>query len=110
MRYYSSQEAVQEIVSGNGHSSWPLLDEKNGCVNGCATGISRYTALEYTPKAYHDFQEGFYVISGSGYAFVGDEEFPIGMGMSFIVPRQVAHQLRSDRDDVPLDLFWFHAN
>ena len=109
MPYYKNKNDVKEIYSGNGHGSFPLLSENEGCTNGCATGISYYSSVEYTPSAYHDFQEGFMVLSGSGMVIVGDEEFHVDNNYSFIVPANTNHQLRSDKSDVPLVVFWFHA-
>lgn len=110
MRYYNSKENVPEQYSGGGHGSYLLLDERHGCKNRCATGISYYKSTEYTEKAYHDFQEGFYVISGMGSVIVGDQEFELHEGMSFIVPKNMAHQLKAEKDNVPLYVFWFHAD
>ena len=109
MPYYKNKNDVKEIYSGNGHGSFPLLSEIEGCTSGCATGISYYSSVEYTPNAYHDFQEGFMVLSGSGMVIVGDEEFHVDNNYSFIVPANINHQLRSDKSDVPLVVFWFHA-
>lgn len=109
MKYYNSKENAVEQYSGGGHGSYLLLDESNGCENQCATGISYYKSTEYTEKAYHDFQEGFYVISGTGMAAVGEQEFSIREGMTFIVPKHTAHQLKAEKRDVPLYVFWFHA-
>lgn len=109
MAYYQRRDSVTEIVSGHGHSSWPLLGEAQGCVNACAGGISSYTSTEYTPPATHDFQEGFIVLSGHGRAKVGTEEFPLDPETAFLVPQGVNHQLKSISPDTPLLLFWFHA-
>ena len=108
MKYYKGKDDTPEAFSPAGYSYWSLLDEENGCTNGCQTGITRYIKPEYTEKAYHDFQEGFYVISGMGYAIIGEETFEVHPGMSFIVPRQTSHQFRTDGHG-PLEVFWFHA-
>ena len=108
MRCYKSRDEVEAVVSPAGFSSWSLVDAENGCVNGCMTGITSYTTPTYKDKAYHDFQEGFYAISGNGFAIVGEQEFAVRPGMSFIVPRQTSHQFRVV-GDAPLELFWFHA-
>ena len=36
MSYFVQKNQVQEMNSGNGHSSFPMLSEKQGCVNDCA--------------------------------------------------------------------------
>lgn len=35
MAYYQRKQDVNEIAAGNGHGSFPLLGEKQGCTNGC---------------------------------------------------------------------------
>ena len=109
MQYWTKKEEAKRSDSGHGHWAYPMLDESNGCTNECATGISYYAQTEYTPVATHPFQEGFLVLSGKGWAKVGDKEFPIEGGISFVVPAEMAHQLKSDDADTPLELFWFHA-
>lgn len=109
MSYFVQKKTVKEINSGNGHSSFPMLGEAQGCVNDCAGGISYYRATEYTPPAVHDFQEGFIVLGGSGSARVGAEEFLLEKEIAFIVPSGVEHQLKAENSEQPLVLFWFHA-
>lgn len=93
-----------------GHTSFSLLDESNGCVNGCCCGVSRYTETEYQTPGCHEDQEGFMVLSGSGYARLGEEERFVCTGTAFIVPAGVAHSLRTDDPNAPLEVFWFHAS
>lgn len=108
MSYNVNRKDVQGI-QGEGHVSYFLLDEKNGCVAGCKTGVSVYALSEYNKPGVHDDQEGFYVVEGSGWAKVGDEEFPIEPGGSFIVPAHKEHSVKKDPDSGPLMVFWFHA-
>ena len=98
-----------ETIKGEGHASYFLLDEKNGCVAGCKTGVSVYSLAEYNNPGVHDDQEGFFVVEGSGWAKVGDKEFPIEPDSSFIVPAHYEHSLKKDTDSGPLKVFWFHA-
>ncbi len=109
MKYYVSLKESEKVDSGNGHWSYPLLSEANGCGKDCATGISYYTSAEYTPAAVHEFHEGFMCLSGRGKALVGDEEFEVDESVSFFVPAGTAHSLCSASKDKPLILFWFHA-
>ena len=80
MAYYQRKQDVNEIAAGNGHGSFPLLGEKQGCTNGCCAGISYYSRTEYTPPAVHEDQEGFMVLSGQGWAKIGEEEFFVEQG------------------------------
>ena len=99
-------------VEGNrmeGHVSYRLLDGRNGCLAGCCTGMSVYTATEYPAANSHEDQEGFVVLAGSGWAKVGDEEFRLEPEVSFIAPAGVKHCIKSDSADAPVKVFWFHA-
>ena len=108
MSYFARREDV-EPVFGPGHSSHKLLGEANGCVNGCHTGISVYDATTYQTPGVHDDQEGFVVLSGSGWAKVGEEEQAIGPGTVFIAPQGVPHCIKTDSEEEPVAVFWFHA-
>lgn len=109
MACFNRRQDVAEKRAGHGHGSLLLLGENQGCRNGCCAGISYYRSLEYTPPAIHDDQEGFFVLSGEGWAHVGDEEFEVEPGMAFLVPTRTAHQLRSSNKEQALEVFWFHA-
>ena len=41
MTYFKNLKDVQPARSA-GHISYDLLDEENGCVSGCRTGVSEY--------------------------------------------------------------------
>ncbi len=109
MKYYMHKKDAKEVLSGHGHGSFPLLTAEHGCTGGCCTGISYYTALEYTPPAVHEDQEGFYVINGRGTARIAETEFSVEPDMSFIAPAGAVHQFKCDCGEAPLVLFWFHA-
>lgn len=89
--------------------SYRLLDEKNGCVAGCCTGVSFYPETEYGKGGVHDDQEGFFVIAGNGTAKVGETEFKIYPGVSFIAPAGVRHVIKRDADSDAVEVFWFHS-
>lgn len=86
-----------------------LLDENNGCVDGCCAGISWYENREYSAGGCHEDQEGFFVLEGSGFAKVGDEEFPVAPGTAFIAPAHTLHTLRRDESCSHVAVFWFHS-
>lgn len=109
MAYYQRKQNVKEVAAGNGHSSFPMLGEQQGCTNGCCAGISYYSSTEYTPAAVHDDQEGFIVLSGKGWALIGGEEFPVEPETAFIAPAGTEHQMKCSSTEEPLVLFWFHA-
>lgn len=110
MSYYCRKEEVQENYSGYGHGSFRMLGSEQGCTNGCCAGISYYSMKEYTPPAIHEDQEGFLVLSGSGWVKIGEEEFRVDSETAFIVPAKMCHQMKSISSEIPLTVFWFHAN
>ncbi|TXT47511.1 MAG: hypothetical protein FD137_1095 [Spirochaetes bacterium] len=87
----------------------PLLSGENGCIAGCRTGLLSYSQAEYGPGGVHEDQEGFFVLSGSGKALVGDREFPISPGSCFIVPPGLYHAIKKDPACDCIKLFFFHA-
>lgn len=109
MSFYKRKCDVEEIRAGNGHSSFPLLGEEQGCTNGCSGGISLYSSTAYTPAAIHGDQEGFIVLSGKGWAKIGGEEFALEPETAFMAPAGTAHQMKSSDKTKPLTVFWFHA-
>ncbi|MCK4982187.1 MAG: cupin domain-containing protein [Victivallaceae bacterium] len=86
-----------------------MIDSRNGCKNGFCLGISYRTDTDYAQPDEHKDQEGFYVLPGTGMAQVGNEEFPLKPGVSFIVPDSVSHSIKKDPDSVPLKLLYAHG-
>jgi len=86
-----------------------MLGEKNGCLAGCRTGILIYTQEEYRQGGVHVDQEGFFVLSGSGSAIVGDEEFSLEPGICFITLPGTYHSIKKDTSCSYIKLFFFHA-
>jgi len=86
-----------------------LLSEEDGCVPGCRMGKMKYFSDTYLPDAVHDnFQESFYVLSGSGYVKLNGEEHEISQGMASIIPIGVTHTLKKTSEEL-LEVFWFCA-
>ena len=109
MAYYKYQEDVTPRNAQADHGTWPMLDAENGCAEGVYTAISFYTSEEYRPWETPDDMESFIVLSGSGWARVGDEEFPIRKNTCFVAPAGVRHCVKCDDAKDPLMMFWFHA-
>jgi mannose-6-phosphate isomerase-like protein (cupin superfamily) len=86
-----------------------MLGEKNGCLAGCRTGVLIYTQEGYRQSGVHDDQEGFFVLSGSGSAMVGDKEFSLEPGVCFIVLPGTNHSIKKDTSCSCIKLFFFHA-
>ena len=109
MSCFKKLSDAKEVVSGHGHGSFHLLGKAEGCVNDCAAGISYYSSKEYTPGAVHEFQEGFIVLSGSGYVRIGSEEFYVDKNTAFIAAAGQEHQMKCVDEADPLTVFWFHT-
>lgn len=91
------------------HDYVELLNAENDCRAGCRTGILYYRQTEFIQGGVHEDQEGFFVIEGHGRAKVGDSEFAIGPGCSFIAPAGKEHYICRDDDCPFVKLFFFHA-
>lgn len=101
---------LDEIVKKEGRrTGYTLLDERHGCVNGSKCGVSYYTREEYDTARSHEDQEGFFVLEGHGKALIGGEEISLEPGVSFMVPAQVKHTVKKDRNCPVCKVFWFHA-
>ena len=90
---------------GGGH----ILEEENGCVNGCRAGIGIYTDTEFSRSGVHDDQEGFFVLEGTGTAKIGDTEFPVAPGTAFLCPANTWHSIRRDESCPQVTVFWYHS-
>lgn len=108
MRYYVKLKDVKEVKKPD-YISYYLVNEKNGCASGCKTGVSCHIKTEYPDSQKHEDQEGFFVLEGTGWAKVGDQEFELEPEMAFIVPAGVEHTFKKDRGSEFLKVFWFHA-
>ena len=108
MKYYVDKKEVTGIPM-EGHVTYKLLNEDNGCIAGCCTGISVYTTTEYPTANFHEDQEGFVVLEGTGWAKIGDQEFKFEPEMSFLAPAGVRHSIKREPNSSPVKVFWFHS-
>ena len=106
MSYFTHKEDARKETNGNGYI---LLSKDNGCTNGCVAGYTAYPFTEYQKPGCHQDQEGFIVLSGNGWAKLGDEERMIKPGTAFIAPKDVPHVIKSADPADPVVVFWFHA-
>ena len=106
---YVKLQELMEKNSDNPRSSYTLLDESMGCVNGCRCGISFYNWTEYKKGSAHEDQEGFFVLEGKGYAMIGGEEMVMEPGMAFMVPAGVEHAMKCDPAYEYCKVLWFHG-
>lgn len=108
MRCHVHEDDVN-VTLGNGLVYKTLIAEQCGAVNGFVLGMTEYHAEEYQNVGIHETQEGFYVVAGEGTARIGDEEFPIRAGTSFIAPKGVPHSVKKAPGSIPVKLIWAHA-
>lgn len=109
MKPYVTMKEVME-KQGEGNRSYRFLTAENGCINGCASGITIYDDYEFSDRpGRHEDQEGFYVLEGEGFAKLDDLEFPIQAGDSFIALPGVAHTIKTKKGSQPVKVFWFHS-
>lgn len=97
------------FIKNDTHKGGTLLDSVCGAKDNFCMGISEYFAEEFGDMGIHDVQEGFYVVEGAGYAKVGEDEFQISKGDSFLVEAGVKHVLKKDKDSKILKLIWAHG-
>lgn len=102
---------ANELLAKATTAGCKLLDEDDGCQNGCKCGVSVYTRTEYDPSGgpAHDDQEGFYVLEGYGSALIGGKEYEMKPGICFMVPAGVQHTMKKSEDCDFCKVFWFHA-
>ena len=109
MTYFVRKEDGTPRHAELDHGSWPMLDETYGCAHGVYSAISFYKSEEYRPWETHEDMEAFIVLSGTGWAKVGDEEFELKKDTCFVAPAGVRHTVRCCDKNEPLMMYWFHA-
>ena len=109
MKYYIKKSEVTPEHGEEEHGSWKMLESENGCTNGVHTAISYYKLEQFRTPEVHDEQEGFCVISGHGWAKVGEEEFELEPETSFVAPAGVYHSVKCKDKNDPLIVFWFRT-
>lgn len=108
MSIKSHEDSIRYVSTGN-HRGGTLIDNSHGARNDFCMGISYYDAEEYGEPGIHKDQEGFYVLEGTGTAQVGDEEFEICPGTSFIAHAGVPHSIKKNPESKPVKVLWCHG-
>ena len=109
MKPYITKKEVEE-TQGKDARTQRFLTAENGCLGGCTSGTTVYAGYEFSVHpGVHEDQEGFYVLEGEGYAKLGDLEFPIEAGDSFIALPGVPHTIKTKPGCQPVKVFWFHS-
>lgn len=108
MKRHTNKNSGGQARAGT-HTGGMLIDASHGAVKGFCMGISVYPDAEYGKPGVHADQEGFYVLEGRGTARVGEREFPIGPGSSFLACAGVPHTMKRDADSGPIKVLWAHG-
>ena len=109
MKHYRNKEDAVLTETDAKHGFWKMMDEKTGCGSKVWSAIGYNADTESHFGAVHDDMEVFLVLEGSGWAMIGEEEFPIKKDTCYVAPAGVRHGTRSDSEEHPLRLYWFHA-
>ena len=110
MSYYVHLKDIPvKDPNSNLFKTYNMLGEKEGCVAGCSAGVTIFMSDQYNVPGTHNNQEGFYVLEGTGWGKIGDEEFKVEPEMALFVPAGVTHCFKRDPESVGLKVFWFHA-
>ena len=109
MSCYTHEENIQAI-QGDGLIYKDLITEQTGAVNGFMLGVTEYYLEEYKTIGVHEFQEGFYVLEGEGMAKLGDTEFNIRPGSSFIATKGTPHSIKKTPGSGAVKLVWVHGD
>lgn len=110
MKYYVSLKDVPlKDPNSKQFKTYNMLGEHNGLVSGSSAGITVFMADEYNVAGTHNDQEGFFVLEGSGWGKIGDQEFKVEPDMAYVVPAGVTHCFKKDPGTEGLKVFWFHA-
>ena len=109
MKHYRNKEDAVLTETDAKHGFWKMMDEKTGCGSKVWSAIGYNADTEYHFGAVHDDMEVFLVLEGSGWAMIGEAVLPIKMFPCYVAPAGVRHGTRSDSEEHPLRLYWFHA-
>ena len=109
MSYFVNRKGIKGLSDAS-HTTYPMLDETNGCLAGFSSGISLYTSTGYSKPGVHEDQEGFVVMEGKGWAKVGDEEYRLEPDICFIAPPGVPHTIKRDPESIHVKVCWFHGS
>ena len=98
-----------EAQPRTGHFVYPLLGRSHGTTNGFNSMVGVYTSTDYVITGTHTDQEMFFVVEGTGTALVGDQEFPIRPGATWIVRPGQAHGIKRDPGSPHVKAFFVHG-
>lgn len=107
MKYFTNADLTRPDIA-NGAAGYPIFPYGTAPCSGCCAGLNYYFSADYPAPGLHDDNEGFYVISGTGSAIVGDEETDIRPGTFFYAPAGVKHAIRKAPESEPLQIVLFH--
>lgn len=108
MAEYFTKLKEKQVKEFNGANCYPVVKEGEISLKGVTAGVNHVFTTEYPPVGIHDNNEGFYVMSGSGKALVGEHEVEIDKGSCFFAPAGVPHALKKNPESDNMEVFLFH--
>ena len=94
---------------GNGASTTRLVNRSCGSQS-MINGITTIPPKGAIPRHYHNCEESVLVLSGTGNAVVGENEFAVKTGDVTWIPANLPHQFRNRSDTDNLRIFWAYAS
>ncbi len=107
MKYFSKAD-MNAPKPAPGATNYPIFLDGTAPCEGCNASVNFYECKEYPVPGVHEDNEGFYVVKGSGWAKVAQEECPIEAGTFFYAPAGVPHAIRKNPDCPELEVVLFH--
>lgn len=105
---YVAKFNESNLKMSTGHRACQILSEEISGMAGVSTGMSIYFTETYSTPGIHEDHEGFFVVEGDGWVKMGEDEFSVSSGTSFLVPAGTAHAICKKTGGVDVKIFWFH--
>jgi putative monooxygenase len=94
---------------GNGASTTRFVSRACGSQS-MLNGITTIPPGGAIPLHYHNCEESVLVLSGAGFAVVGDDKFAVEAGDVTWIPENLPHQFRNTSDIDKMRIFWTYAS
>lgn len=96
----SINEKDVEKIKSFGHWGKPLVCKKTFDIqSGFELGVCVYDATEYPKTKSHEDEEAIYIISGKGFAKIGDKEVELRKGTAIYIPPNTPHCIKKTGEE-----------
>ena len=92
-----------------GHDTVVGINSWWGATGGFSSHVAFYYSKEYVITGVHEDQEMFYILEGTGWARLGDEEIRLKPGICFLVKPGQVHGIKADADCPGVKAFFVHG-